>query len=273
MFHKVVGHQNNLMKNYNSFPTPFEVTPASTELAINLSSHSHLLNQKETSPNIKQIATSMTVAKIARPVTVQIHTSYGVSGSGVIIKTQENIYTVLTANHLVKHRDAKYMIHTHRGKNYSAIPVRQLQSDGSMPHLSIIQFSTSDVYPVATLSHTDEKLINTDVYISGYFQILDSQQQEFKLINGTVVNYSLQKSWYCSTVKNGDMNGSPVFNSQGQVIGIYITREVDKDSGINSKNPRNINIFMPLPNLTQLLFPELRLKLVQKIKCQEVALH
>lgn len=272
MFHKVIAPQCNLMKSYNSFPTSIEANSTSMELAINLSLHSHLSPNTATFPNIKQLAASMTVAKIARPVTVQIYTSFGFSASGVIIKKQENIYTVLTANHIIKHTDAKYLIHTHKGKNYPAMSVRHLQSNEGTYNLAIIQFSTSDFYPVATLSHTDENLINTDVFVSSYLQIFDSQQQELKLINGTIVDCPPETVRPCSRVNDSGMSGSPVFNDQGYMIGIYIAKEVEPESEIGIKTAMDINLYTPLHSLGNLRCSELEQKLSQQ-SFQELAIH
>lgn len=261
------------MKNYNSFSTPFEINFASTELEINLSSSSYSLNKTRLLPNIKQFAAAMSVAKIARPVTVQIYTSSGASGSGVIIKRQEDVYTVLIANHLVKQTNAQYMIHTHMGNTYPATYVRQLSSNRNMSDLVTIQFSTSDVYPVATLSHTGENLLNTDAYVSGYFPVLDFQLREFKVIKGMIVNCSPHKSWHYSTLTASHMSCCPVFNSQGQVVGIYITQEVDQGSELGVKDVVCANLFIPMDSLKKSLCYELKPILSQSIKLPELALH
>ncbi|MGL5079063.1 MAG: tetratricopeptide repeat-containing S1 family peptidase, partial [Waterburya sp.] len=64
-------------------------------------------------PSIAIAKNPTEIAAIAEPVTVKIDNNLGIpGGSGVIIAKENNIYTVLTANHVVKNINIGYVIKT-----------------------------------------------------------------------------------------------------------------------------------------------------------------
>lgn len=219
------------MNNSNSFPTFIEINQPSTELAMSLSSFSHLLTGMATVADIKkQVATFMTVAKIARPVTVKIHSSSGGTGSGVIINRQEDTYTVLTANHVVESTGVKYSIHTNKGNNYAVTKVRKLQQHKSKTNLALVQFVSPYTHLTATLGSSDDALIGTDIYVSGYSKTICTEKQEFE--KGVIIGRPNEKLLYYNAPTWRGMGGAPVFNASAQVVGIHIAGEVDLDSSI-----------------------------------------
>ncbi len=211
---------------------------------MSLSSSSEFLTGKATPADIKkQLVTFMTVAKIARPVTVMIHSSSGSSGSGVIINRQDDTYTVLTANPVVESTGVKYFIHTNQGNNYAATKVMKLQQHKSQTNLALVQFDSPYTHPIATLGSSDDALIGTDIYVSGYFQTLHTKKQEF--IKGRIVGRSNEKLLYYNAQTSSGMSGSPVFNARAQVIGIHLAGEVNLESRIGCNMVRLINTFTP----------------------------
>jgi serine protease Do len=256
------------MKNLSSLPTSVEVNSILTEPAIKQCEYSQVFIKTRISQNIKQMVASMTVAKMACQTTVQIVTASGASASGVIIKKQDDCYTVLTAKHLFENADTKGIVYTHEGKIYPVSHVIQLSYDANLSNLAIVQFSTSEKYAIATLNQTDQEFIGTKIYISGYLQTVDFFQPEFKFLHGMIINCSPEKFLHNSTVIYPGMSGSPVFNAKGQVIGIYLARVVDQDQEVGVKT----NVFIPLNSLANLNLSELGLNRSQMIKFPELPL-
>jgi len=212
------------MRNSNSLPTFIEVNQPSTELAMSLSSSSELLTRAATVTDIKkQLTTFMTVAKIVRPVTVKIRSSSG-GGSGVIINRQEDTYTALTANQVVETKGVKYSIRTNKGNEYAVTKVLKLPQGKSETDLALVQFVSPETYPVATLGNSDEALIGTDIYVSGYSQTICTEKQEFD--KGIIVGYLNKQLLHYNAPTWSGMGGAPVFNASAQVIGIHLSRAV-----------------------------------------------
>lgn len=207
---------------------------------MSLSSSSEFLTGTATVADIKkQLATFMTVAKIARPVTVKIHSSSGGSGSGVIINRQEDTYTVLTANHVVNSTSVKYSIHTNKENNYAATKVLRLQQHKSETNLALVQFVSPYTHLIATLGSSDDSLIGTDIYVSGYSQTLYTEKQEF--VKGMIIGRPNQQLLYYNAPTWSSMSGAPVFNAYAQVVGIHIAEEVDLESSIGCNRAMLIN--------------------------------
>ncbi len=209
---------------------------------MSLSFYFNLLTGKTTAADIKkQLVTLMTVAKIARPVTVKIQSSSGGSGSGVIINRQEDTYTVLTANHVVESTGVKYSIHTNKGNNYTVTKVIKLQDHKSKTNLALVQFVSPYTHLTATWGSSDDALIGTDIYVSGYSKTLCTEKQEF--VKGMIIGRPNEKLLYYKAPTWSSRGGTPVFNARAQVVGIHIAREVDLESRIGCNMARLINTF------------------------------
>lgn len=167
------------------------------------------------------------IARIARPVTVQINSNALSGGSGVIIARTGNTYTVLTANHVVKRPDLTYTIRTGTGKSYPVHRVQRLQKRENAPDLAVVTFDSSDKYPVATLGNSERAAIGADIYVSGYpalgGQTAAERDYEFSpgivtsLLSDRPQGYTLR---YSAVTVRG-MSGGPVFDVDGRVVGIH----------------------------------------------------
>jgi serine protease Do len=222
------------MKNFNSFPILVEAnrTRTSTEIAMSLSSPSHFSSEKPTGVDINQLTAIMTVTKVARSLTVRIHNSLGGSSSGVIVSRQENHYTVLTTAHVVDDTDTgvQYTVHTHKNKKFPVTRVLGLQPREGKLNLAIVQFYSADAYPVATLGNSDDSPFGTDIYVSGYLRTLDTESQEFKFTNGSIVDRPNEKLLYYHSPTWSGMNGAPIFDVSTRVVGIHMTTVLDLES-------------------------------------------
>lgn len=197
---------------------------------MSFNSRSNFLTETTTIADVQQLVASMTLAKIARPVTVKIHNASGGGGSGVIINRNGATYTVLTANRAVGRTNVEHTIHTHQRKEYAVTRVIGFQKWANVPDIAIVQFDSSDTYPVASLGNSDHARIGTPVYMAAYPLIIRGERREFDFSKGMIRN-RLGGLLLCNAPRWRGVTGAPVFNTNGQVIGIRVAREVDRESG------------------------------------------
>jgi S1-C subfamily serine protease len=174
-------------------------------------------------------------------------------GSGVIIDEENNIYTVLTANHVVCNaikrsgriscvKDISYSVRTHTGKEYVVKSRRVLQRDENGVDLATITFEApdSEYYRPAFLE--DKSLeIGTDVFVAGFPAVFGKKgaDRDFAFTGGRVVlNQDLQNGYslvYDANTLTGSSGGG-VFDINGSLVGIHGLADATK-SGFNAAIP------------------------------------
>ncbi|MBW4615169.1 MAG: tetratricopeptide repeat protein [Desmonostoc vinosum HA7617-LM4] len=174
-------------------------------------------------PQIAIALSSAEVAKLAKAITVQIDYK-DAPGSGVIIQKEGNIYTVLTAQHVVQ-TPAKYDIVTPDGQRYAL----KYSTVKKLPNidLAVVQFTSSQSYAVAKMGNSDESPEGTTTYVAGF-------PQATAAISNTIYNFTdgritanaskpLRDGYALvySNVTLPGMSGGPVLNEKGELIGIH----------------------------------------------------
>jgi S1-C subfamily serine protease len=225
--------QYSLMKNFDSTSTLMQANATSIGLAISLSSRSNVLTQR--SARIQQIAAVMSVAKIARSVTVKIENASGTSGSGVIINRRENVYTVLTAHRVVEQTGIQYTISTYNGNNYTVTKLLNLPQRHNEPDLALVQFSSPDPYLVAPLGSSDNAPLGAEIYVAGYPRSIGTRTEEFEFTNGMIIDRPTRELLHYNAPIGSGMNGAPIFNATSQVIAIHVAKDIDRESGTTSE--------------------------------------
>ena len=159
---------------------------------------------------------------LARSITVKVLSGEN-RGSGILIRKQDGVYTVLTNQHVIEN-GLPYQIQTADGKIFQAKTVTEVNFDSN--DMALLQFSASQNYAVASLGNLNTVDVGSPVYVAGFPLEPDSLDANGFVFQIGKISFVLPKPLeggyligYTTNVEKG-MSGGPIFNSQGQVIGI-----------------------------------------------------
>ncbi len=159
-------------------------------------------------------------------------------GSGFIVLQEDQKYTVITNQHVLRAGKAPYSIQTADGKTYSAKVVTSSTSKQDYD-LAVLEFNSNNTYPTAKIGSSLSLEVGEPIYAAGFprselekisspFISKQPQNDEpngFVLKSGRVamvLNQALEEGYqigYTNNVQRG-MSGGPLLNSQGEVVGI-----------------------------------------------------
>lgn len=162
----------------------------------------------------------------AKLVTVRVFPSKNSDrgGSGVLIKKDNNLYTVVTNKHVINNKKESYQIQTPDQQIYSANILEFSKSGDDIGFL--VFYSPESVYEIATTLKKPMVKKRISV-IAGGFPFLDnfSQSHKFQITKGQIteiLNHPFIGGYqigYTNEVVNG-MSGGPLLNYYGELIGI-----------------------------------------------------
>jgi len=207
----------------------------------------------------------------AKQITVRIDSSSGANGSGVIIAKEGDIYTVLTAAHVLCEREDatkpcggfNYQILAPNGKLY-AVEKSSIKLEEGVD-LAVVKFRNQENYQVATLANYNRKDFEY-MFTAGYPKLgdkspwrftlgeiyskerglLKTTQSDFKNNNsGTsqgAISLTGGYELVYSSITFGGMSGGPVLDSQGRVIGIHGRTEGEAVIDNNSSSGGTIQL-------------------------------
>jgi len=183
------------------------------------------------------VQTSKVMASIPQPVrdiadkiTVRIDGANG--GSGIIIKSAGNTYTVLTCWHVVD-KKGNYTVRTGDGKTYQ-VNYSTVKRIGNID-LAEFQFTSNENYRPVEIGNSSQVSAGSTVYAFGWAapdQV--SKGQEYVPLETTARVVSQPVDEYAlvliNTVKPG-MSGGPILDEQGRLIGVSGEARTDGRTG------------------------------------------
>lgn len=207
--------------------------------------------------------TAQEIAQLAILTTVEVNNTLGYGGgSGVIIAKQGNIYTVLTANHVVASLAQEYSIRTHLEKDYVAIAIQRLPKNDRDIDLALIQFQSREQYPIAPMGNSESTAVGSTIYVSGYPLPISGSERKLEFTAGIISSrlgrassgYGLR---YQAVTRRG-MSGGPVFDTDGRVAGIHgqgdtVGIVTSQWNGQNEEIKTGLNSAIPIDALLRLL--------------------
>ncbi|MBG0743512.1 MAG: serine protease, partial [Cylindrospermopsis raciborskii KL1] len=213
------------------------------------------------------------VEEVAEKTTVQINTDANPGGSGVIIKKEGNIYTVLTANHVVCDNlgrenircrtDFTYTIRTYDGREYPIKKRQILQTKLQDPDLAIVTFESSQEYQIAELGNSNNIKRQSDIFVAGFPTIFGrvGKDRTLTITNGKVVAFVPNPPQgygliYDAITRIGN-SGGPVFDTSGNVVGIHGLADTDAIEGNNINQSETTNSLKPnISTIRKLINPQ-----------------
>ena len=143
-------------------------------------------------------------------------------GSGILLRKQDSIYTVLTNAHVLRADDAPYRIQTPDGQTYTASLPKNTKFGKN--DLAILQFrSPNKIYTVASI--TSKLIVGDEVFASGFYSQYDEEKHQFSFTTGKVsllLPKALEGGYqigYSNDIQKG-MSGGPLLNCRGEVVGV-----------------------------------------------------
>jgi serine protease Do len=223
------------------------------------------------------------VAAIAKKTTVRIESANGRFGSGAIVGRTEqgnkNIYTVLTAAHVVRNRQHNYQIITppvldNLGqKKRFKIDIDNRKNIKILPKidLAIVTFESKYTFAIGTIGSSNNADEGTPVYVAGFPEPgLAIKRIAFQFTGG-MISSRLDESdradsepnngydlAYTSVTRSG-MSGGPVLDVAGRIIAIHgqgdrnnQTPEAEDSTGTSGNEKTGFNLGIPIDTFLKL---------------------
>jgi tetratricopeptide (TPR) repeat protein len=166
------------------------------------------------------------VGKIAKDISVFIETTNAKStGSGMILHKQGDLYTVLTAAHVVR-KGKGFQFTTPDGQVHQSIDNSVRQAPNNLD-LATVQFRSNKSYPVAKLGSSQSLSAGMEIYVAGF-------PAQTTAIRSGVLNFTKGAITANANKSNGQgysliynnatlpgMSGGPVLNDRGEVVAIH----------------------------------------------------
>ncbi|MBW4633339.1 MAG: serine protease [Iphinoe sp. HA4291-MV1] len=193
--------------------------------AANISFYSPQSRLSNKNTTLKPLFTQLSVEEIqkqAQAIAVKV-ISKNFLGSGIILKEQESVYTVITNAHVLRADKPPYRIQTSDGRIWQAKTLSATSLQGN--DLAILQFRTTNtVYAVASVGSFPKQ--GDEVFAGGF--PFDEEKEEAKNFTFTTGKVSLvlpkaleggYQIGYTNDIQKG-MSGGPLLNRRGEVVGV-----------------------------------------------------
>lgn len=169
-------------------------------------------------------------------------------GSGAIVAKAGNLYFAVTNLHVVPLVNITYGVRTYDGEIYTVRPGdrvfgiyrlgEQTGETVSGLDIAIIAFESDRDYPVAGVNLSDSLARGDAAFVSGWPEPTAGQPMQRRFSPGQIANVAPPSPdggyglFYTSSTTVG-MSGGPVFNHQGEVVGIHGRGSTVQTQGAN----------------------------------------
>lgn len=182
---------------------------------------------------------SIQIAQTAKTLVVSISEPNS-QGSGVILQHQGDIYTVLTAAHVVKNK-VSYTVTTPDDRSYEAIGNSIRSAPGSLD-LAVLKFKSTAKYPIAKLGNCHLLKSGIELYVAGFPATDSAITTSILVVREGKVSANSNKTFdkgysliYSNDTLPG-MSGGAVLNSNGELVAIHGEGDRDDDGRKNGFN-------------------------------------
>ena len=166
-----------------------------------------------------------------------------IGGSGVLITSSGNNYTILTAYHVVQDDKQDYIIRIPSKTSSElfdsyVIPAKDYQKlikrIGTID-LASISLRTAKIYKTATIDNQRTLNQNDTIFIAGYPQskrreyLAMQAQYDYECAYKSEIYGSLKNAYCFNTLNTSSgMSGGPVVDKYGYIIGIFLGKSIDE---------------------------------------------
>lgn len=209
------------------------------------------------------------VGQIAKKTVVRIESSIGDFGSGVIIGRKQqgdrNIYTVLTAAHVVNSSDRSYKIispvplNSGIEKKRITIDIDSTKDIKILPQvdLAVVSFESKNIFAIGTMGNSEYAEEGSPIYVAG-FPLPGKASSKIALqFTGGMVSSRSDDSETQATDRSNDnnsgydvtytcvtragMSGGPVFDAAGRIIAIHGRGDRDTQNAEGNENTDSVS--------------------------------
>lgn len=223
------------------------------------------------------------VGAIAKRTVVRIESSDGGFGSGVLIgrseKGNKNIYTVLTAAHVVRTADTNYRIVTPVPLNNSeekkrvTVNVEGQSNIKILPDvdLAIVSFESNHTFAIGTIGNSELVDEGSPVYVAGFPKPGKAIKRIALQFTGGMISSRLDDSDSTTKERNNGydlaytnvtrvgMSGGPVLDAAGRIVGIHgqgdrnnQSPSEESTSGLQANERTGFNLGIPIQTFLKL---------------------
>ena len=173
--------------------------------------------------HFSDLNSSKQISQHARRITVKV-LAEGLIGSGTLINREDNVYTVLTNDHVIQAGKPPYQIETFDGQIHAVVETRE-GSFFENNDIAVLKFESPAHYVVAQLAESSVRE-GEQVFGAGFpFASGSNQKESLRISKGwveKVLNKPLERGYqvgYTNTIEKG-MSGGPLLNRSGEVVSI-----------------------------------------------------
>jgi tetratricopeptide (TPR) repeat protein len=194
------------------------------------------------------------VNRIAKAITVKINGAKN-QGSGVLLQRQGNVYTVLTAAHVLK--GESFTIATFDDRQYPAIADSGRKADGDVD-LAVIKFQSNLNYQLVQLGDSNQLEGGMNLYVAGFPSPTEVISQSVFVFRPGLVTANSNKVFdrgYALLYSNDTlpgMSGGPILNENGQVVGIHGRGDHDQNPDPKKRRKTGFNAGIPITRFLSL---------------------